>query len=56
MRGDLPKEDLPVKYIALSEHLDSLKQPVQTRKINGDALLDKVGKIVGPWKGGKFIP
>ena len=23
MRGDLPKEDLPVKYFALSEHLDT---------------------------------
>ena len=27
----------------------------QTKKINGDALLDNVSKVVGPWDGGKLM-
>ena len=60
-KGILQQEDLPVRYIVLSEHLDmvgvQLKSTyTQTRKVNCDTLLDKVSNIIGPWKGGKFMP
>ena len=60
-KGILQQEDLPVRYIVLSEHLDmvgvQLKSTyTQTRKVNCDALLEKVSNIIGPWKGGKFMP
>ena len=59
-RGTLQQEDLPVKYIALSEHLDMVgvqlkATSTQTRKINCDTLQDKVSKVIGPWRGGKFM-
>ena len=59
-RGTLQQEDLPVNYVAISEHLDMVGVQLkatftQTRKMNGDALQDKVSKVVGPWKGGKFM-
>ena len=28
----------------------------QTRKANGDILVEKIKNIIGPWKGGKFMP
>ena len=28
----------------------------QTRKSNGDILVEKVKNTIGPWKGGKFMP
>ena len=60
-RGTLCQEDLPVNYVAISEHLDMIGVELkathtQTRKANGDILVDKVKTIVGPWKGGKFMP
>ena len=59
-KGSLTQEDLPVRYIAMSEHLDMIGVELrathtQTRKANGDLLQDKVKKIIGPWKGGKFM-
>ena len=49
-----------IKYVALSDHLDMVGVQLkatyaQTKKINGDALQDRVSKVVGPWKGGKFM-
>ena len=29
---------------------------LQTRKVNCDELQDKVRNVIGPWKGGKFMP
>ena len=60
-RGTLCQEDLPVKYIAISEHLDMIgvvlkATHTQSRKANGDTLVDKVKNTIGPWKGGKFMP
>ena len=57
----LTKEDLPVNYIALSEHLDMVGVKLtasyqKTRKLNCDELQDKVKNIIGAWKGGKFMP
>ena len=60
-KGTLTQEDLPVNYIALSEHLDMIGVELrathtQTRKANGDMLQDRIKNIIGPWKGGKFMP
>ena len=60
-RGTLCQEDMPVNYIAISDHLDMIGVQLkathtQTRKVNGDSLVDKVKTTMGPWKGGKFLP
>ena len=60
-RGTLQQEDLPVPYVALSDHLDMVgvdlrATPTSTRKENGDILVDRVKKTIGGWKGGKFLP
>ena len=60
-KGTLCQEDLPVNYIAISEHLDMVgvvlkATHTQTRMANCDMLLDKVKHTIGPWKGGKFMP
>ena len=58
-RGTLQQEDIPLSYIALSNHLDMLgvvlkATYMQTRKVNCDDLLDRFGKVLGAWRGGKF--
>ena len=61
-KGTLTREDLPVGYIKLSDHLDMggggklLATYQKTRKVNCDDLLDKVKNTIGPWKGGTFMP
>ena len=60
-RGTLQQEDLPVRYIVMSEHLDMVGVKLmataqKTRKINCDELQDRVQKTIGPWRGGKFMP
>ena len=60
-RGTLTIEDLPVKYIALSEHLDMVGVKLtanfqKNRKLNCDELIAKVQNIIGAWRGGKFMP
>ena len=60
-RGTLCQEDMPINYIAISEHLDMIGVQLKathtlTRKVNGDSLVDKVKTTIGPWKGGKFLP
>jgi hypothetical protein len=59
-KGTLTKEDLPVNYVVLSEHLDMVGVKLlasfqKTRKTNCDELLVKVKNITGAWKGGKFM-
>ena len=59
--GTLSREDLPVSYIVLSEHLDMVGVKLRasyksTRKTNCDELQEKVRNVIGPWKGGKFMP
>ena len=58
--GSLQQEDIPLLCILLSEHLNMvgavLKSTfIQTRKINCDELLDRISKVLGAWKGGKFM-
>ena len=62
-RGTLKQEDLPhqCQYILISDHLDFVGVElratfIQTRKVNGDKLVEIVNKTVGPWKGGRFMP
>ena len=60
-KGTLTQEDLPLNYIAISEHLDMIgvvlkATHTQTRIANGDILKDKVKNTIGHWKGGKFMP
>ena len=60
-RGTLQQEDLPVRYIVMSEHLDMVGVKLmataqKTRKINCDELQDRVEKTIALWRGGKFMP
>ena len=50
-KGTLTREDIPVNYIVLSEHLDMklLATYQKTRKVNCDELLDRVKNITGAW-------
>ena len=57
---NLSKEDIPVNYIVLSDHLYMVgvkltANYVKTRKLNIDELQQKVSNIIGAWKGGKFM-
>ena len=59
-KGTLTQEDLPVHYIALSDHLDMVwvqlrATHTQTRKCNGDVLQERVTSTINPWRGGKFM-
>ena len=59
-KGTLTREDLPVNYIVLSEHLDMVGVKLmgnfqKTRKVNCDELQTKVQNITGAWRGGKFM-
>ena len=60
-RGTLQQEDIPLPYVVLSEHLDMvgvvLKSTfMQTRKANCDELIHRFQRVIGPWKGGKYMP
>ena len=60
-RGTLTKDDLPVNYIVMSEHLDMVGVKLKasylhTRKTNCDELQEKVKNVIGSWKAGKFMP
>ena len=60
-RNSLKMEDLPVNYVAISDHLDMVGVTLKanytlTRQINGDQLVERVSKTIGPWKGGRFMP
>ena len=50
-KGTLQQEDIPVNYIALSDHLDMigvglLATATKTRKVNGDILVDKIHNTI----------
>ena len=60
-RSTLKQSALPVNYIVISEHLDmvgvELRATItQTRKCNGEKLVQSIENITGAWKGGKFMP
>ena len=52
---------IPHGFFSLSDHLDFLGVTLKstfssTRKANGDILQDRIKKVIGPWKGGLFMP
>ena len=58
--GTLTQEDLPHQYIKLSDHLDFVGVElrasfIQTRKVNGEQLQNRVKNVVGPWRAGRFM-
>ena len=60
-KGVLRQEDLPVKYITISNHLDMVGVQLtatfsNTRQLNGDKVQEKVKNVLGTWRGGKFMP
>ena len=59
-RGSLTQEDIPCSFFLLSDHLDMLGATLKatytaTRKANGDALVEKIRKTVGPWRAGRHM-
>ena len=60
-RSGLKKEEIPVPYVALSPHLDMVGVKLcadyrDSRALNGEDLQQKIQRVIGPWKGGKFMP
>ena len=59
-KGTLQQEDIPLRYMTLSDTLNmvgvELKSTwVQTRKVNGEMVQDRVSKTVNAWRSGKFM-
>ena len=59
-RGTLEQENIQVKYIKLSDHLDMLGVKLkatytQTRKVNGDEMKEKLSNFVNSWRGGRYM-
>ena len=57
----LERENIPVQYVVLSEHLDRVGVKLcadyrDSRALNGEDLQERIHRIIGPWKGGKFMP
>ena len=60
-RNTLQQEDIPCRYMTLSDHLDMVGVTLmaswaKTRKANGDELQKRVDNKIKLWKGGKFMP
>ena len=57
----MKQDDIPTSYMRLSESLDMVgvtlcaQWPV-TRRMNGDILREKISRVTGSWRGGKFLP
>ena len=59
-RGTLQQEDIPLRYMVLSESLEmvgvELKATwLQTRKANGDIIQTRFSNTTNAWKSGKFM-
>ena len=59
-KGTLQQEDIPVRYMVLSDSLEmvgvELKASwLQTRKANGDIIQSRVSNTINAWKSGKFM-
>ena len=53
-RGSLQQEDIPVRYIRMSDHIDSLGV-TKARKLNCDEICDKFSNIINSWKSGRYM-
>ena len=59
-RRNLKQEDIPYNFIKLSEYLDCVGVMLyanynETRKVNGEALVEKVWVMVNHWRSGKYM-
>jgi hypothetical protein len=59
-RGVLTQEDLPCNFFTISDHLDMLGVTLKathsaTKRANGDELVERVRKVVGPWRAGRHM-
>ena len=59
-KGTISIADLPIKYIAISNHLDMIGVKLManysdSRKINCDALVKQIQVKIGAWRGGRFM-
>ena len=60
-RKELNQDMIPTPYMKLTDTLDMVGVQIcalwsQTRKKNGDLIKQKVQKLVGGWRSGKFLP
>ena len=51
---------IPLPFFSLSDHLGFLGVTLKstyalTRKVNGDTLQDRIRKVIGPWRAGRFM-
>ena len=59
-RGTLQQEDIPFRYMILSESLEMVGVDlratwIQTRKANGEIIQTRVSNTVNAWRSGKFM-
>ena len=59
-RTTLRQDDIPFDFIKISDVLDCVgvklyADHTTTRRVNGEALVEKVAKTINPWKGGRFM-
>ena len=59
-RRNIKQEDVPYNFIKLSEYLDCVGVMLyanynETRKVNGEALVEKVQVMVNHWRSGKYM-
>ena len=59
-RGTLQQEDIPLRYMILSDSLEMVGVELkatwtQTRKSNGDIVQSRVSTTINAWKSGKFM-
>ena len=57
---ELTQEMIPHSFFSLSDHLDFLGVTLkstyaQTRQVNGDILQDRIRKVIGAWRAGRFM-
>ena len=60
-KTELTQIMIPHGFFSLSDHLDFLGVTLKTtfsstRKANGDILQERIKNVIGPWKGGLFMP
>ena len=60
-RNTLQQTDIPCNYMTLSDHLDMVGVTLmaswaKTRKVNGEAIQQRIDNTIRPWKAGKFMP
>ena len=59
-RKTLSQGDIPYDFVKISDHLDCVGVQLYsnystTRQVNGADLVEKVAKIINPWRSGRFM-